>query len=107
MPEDIQDQLVKHLTDAHSIEEQALTQLRRAPEIAGDEQLSEAFRRHLGETEGHERRVRDRLAAHDSEPSKLKDLAGKAGGVPMILFARSQPDTPGKLVAHSFSYEHM
>jgi teichuronic acid biosynthesis glycosyltransferase TuaH len=40
VPEDIQDQLVKHLTDTHSLEEQALTQLRRAPQIAGDEQLS-------------------------------------------------------------------
>jgi ferritin-like metal-binding protein YciE len=25
----------------------------------------------------------------------------------MVLFARSQPDTPGKLVAHAYSYEHM
>ena len=25
----------------------------------------------------------------------------------MILFARSQPDTPGKLTTHAFSYEHM
>ena len=107
MPDDINEQLVKHLTDVHSIEEQALVQMRRAPEIAGDEQLAEGFRRHLGETEGHERQVRDRLAAHDAKPSKLKDLAGKAGGVPMVLFARSQPDTPGKLVAHAFSYEHM
>lgn len=25
----------------------------------------------------------------------------------MLLFARTQPDTPGKLVAHAYSYEHM
>jgi ferritin-like metal-binding protein YciE len=25
----------------------------------------------------------------------------------MVLFARSQPDTPGKLAMHAFSYEHM
>src|SRR3712207_5190378 len=25
----------------------------------------------------------------------------------MMLFAQSQPDTPGKLTAHAFSYEHM
>jgi ferritin-like metal-binding protein YciE len=25
----------------------------------------------------------------------------------MVLFARSQPDTPGKLVSHAYSYEHM
>ncbi|MQA74744.1 MAG: DUF892 family protein [Solirubrobacterales bacterium] len=63
MPADIEDQLVKHLTDAHAIEEQALTQMRRAPGIADDPRLAEVFRRHLEETEGHERRVRERLAA--------------------------------------------
>ncbi len=25
----------------------------------------------------------------------------------MLLFARSQPDTPGKLTAHAYSYEHL
>jgi ferritin-like metal-binding protein YciE len=25
----------------------------------------------------------------------------------MVVFARAQPDTPGKLVAHAYSYEHM
>ena len=33
---DIQEQLTKYLTDAHSIEEQALAQLRSAPDLAGD-----------------------------------------------------------------------
>jgi ferritin-like metal-binding protein YciE len=107
MPEDIQEQLVKHLTDAHSIEEQALTQMRRAPAIAGDSELATAFQRHLPETETQERRVRERLAAHGAEPSTLKDLAGKAGGIGMVMFARFNPDTPGKLVSHAYSYEHM
>lgn len=100
-------QLVKYLTDVHSIEEQALTQMRRAPELAGDERLSRIFQQHLGETEVQEQRVRERLEAHGAEPSTLKDLAGKGGGVGMLLFAGSQPDTPGKLTAHAFSYEHM
>src|SRR3954471_9058 len=106
-PSDIREQLVKHLTDAHSIEEQALTQMRRAPDIAGEGRLAEAFREHLTETERHERLVRERLEAHGEEPSKRKDAAGKAGGVGMILFARFNPDTPGKLVNHAYSYEHM
>jgi UDP-glucose 4-epimerase len=100
-------QLVKYLTDVHSIEEQALTQMRSAPEIAGEERLSEIFSQHLAETEVQERRIRARLAAHDAEPSSVKDVAGKAGGLGMLLFARSQPDTPGKLTAHAFAYEHM
>ena len=107
MPEDINEQLAKHLTDVHSIEEQALTQMRRAPGIAGDQQIAEAFERHLGETERQERLVRERLEAQDADPSKIKDLAGKAGGVGMVVFAEINPDTPGKLVSHAYSYEHL
>src|SRR3954469_19439451 len=102
-----EEQLVKYLTDVHSIEEQALQQLRTAPDIAGHGRLATVFAEHLIETEGHERRVRERLEAHGADPSKTKDLVARAGGIGMLLFARSQPDTPGKLTAHAFSYEHM
>ena len=103
---DPETQLVKYLTDVHSIEEQALVQMRRAPNLV-EGPFAEAFERHQGETESQERRVRERLQAHDASPSKLKDVAGQAGGFGMVLFARSQPDTPGKLAMHAFSYEHM
>lgn len=105
--EKLQQQLISYLADAHAIEEQALSQLRGAPKIAGDERLAEAFRQHLEETEGHERGVRQRLQAHGADPSGVKDAAGKAGGWGMLLFARTQPDTPIKLTAHAFSYETM
>jgi ferritin-like metal-binding protein YciE len=48
---EISDQLTNYLADAHSIEEQALAQLRTAPDIAGDPHLAEAFRTHETETE--------------------------------------------------------
>src|SRR5919199_902417 len=102
---EITEQLTKYLTDAHSIEEQALAQLRTAPEIAGDPELSAAYREHLRETEGHERRVRDLLEARGAKPSLTKDVVMKVGGKGFLLFARLQPDTPGKLHAHALSYE--
>ncbi|HET7121126.1 MAG TPA: DUF892 family protein [Solirubrobacterales bacterium] len=104
---DRDEQLVKYLADVHSIELQALAQLRAAPKIAGDERLCQAFELHLVETEDQERRVRERLQALGGKPSKLKDAAGSAGGWAMAAFAASQPDTPGKLAMHAFSYEHM
>jgi ferritin-like metal-binding protein YciE len=100
-------QLVKYLTDVHSIEEQALTQLRRAPRISRNAAIANVFERHLHETERQEELVRDRLSAHGESPSRVKDAAGQAGGFGMVVFAKSQPDTPGKLVAHAFAYEHM
>jgi UDP-glucose 4-epimerase len=104
---DRDEQIVKYLADVHSIELQALAQLRAAPKIAGDERLCQAFEQHLVETEDQEERVRERLEALGGKPSKLKDAAGAAGGWGMAAFAASQPDTPGKLTMHAFSYEHM
>jgi ferritin-like metal-binding protein YciE len=104
---DLQEQLIKHLTDVHSIEEQALQQMVVAPRMARDPELARAFHEHLDETREQERRVRERLSARAADPSRVKDLAGRAGGVGMVMFARTQPDTPGKLVAHAYSYEHM
>ncbi|MEN3279290.1 MAG: hypothetical protein V7607_430 [Solirubrobacteraceae bacterium] len=103
----LDEQLTKYLTDAHSIEEQALVQMRLAPRIAGDDSLAAIFREHCAETERHERRTRERLEARDAAPSRLKEVVMKAGGVGFALFASSQPDTPGKLVAHAYSYEHL
>jgi ferritin-like metal-binding protein YciE len=104
---DISGQLVRYLADAHSIEEQALAQLRSAPDIAGEERLAGALGAHLLETETHERLVRERMSALGESPSRLKDMIMAVGGKGFVVFARSQPDTPGKLAAHAYSYEHL
>src|SRR5436190_9216443 len=105
MARELHEQLTKYLTDAHSIEVQALAQLRTAPELAGDAELERAFREHLSETEGHERVTRELLEARGEKPARLKDAVMGVGGKGFLLFARLQPDTPGKLLAHALSYE--
>src|SRR3954454_22923021 len=81
--------------------------MRAAPKLAGDPELAAAFRFHLGETERHEALVRERLHAHDASPSRLEDMLGAVSGKGFVLFAKLKPDTPGKLAAHAFSYEHL
>lgn len=102
---DIHEQVTKYLTDAHAIEEMSLQQLRAVPDIAGEPTLAAALAEHLAETERHESRVRGLLEERGASPSKLKDAVLRAGGTGFVLFARSQPDTPGKLAAHALSYE--
>src|SRR6266496_1794447 len=63
------------------------------------------YREHLVETEGHERATRLALEARDAKPSPTKDAVMAVGGKGFLLFARLQPDTPGKLHAHALSYE--
>jgi ferritin-like metal-binding protein YciE len=103
----IEEQLTDYLADVHSIEVQALAQMKAAPKLAGEGRLAAAFREHLEETQEHERLVREQLEQRGADTSTLKDLAGRVGGWAMIAFARLNPDTPGKLTAHAFSYEHM
>src|ERR1700731_1451879 len=94
-PEDLQDQLTKYLTDAHSIEEQALAQMKVAPRMSGDPEIAAAFSEHLHETEDHERLVRERLHDRGASPAKVKDLVGALTGKGFVAFARSQPDMTG------------
>jgi ferritin-like metal-binding protein YciE len=103
----VEEQLAIYLTNAHAIELQALVQVQRAREIAGDAEIAAAFAKHVEETQRHERFVRSRLEALSWAPVSHKDVAGKATGIGFALFARFQPDTPGKLTAHAYSYEHM
>jgi ferritin-like metal-binding protein YciE len=106
-PSDLQEQLTNYLTDVHAIEQQALAQMNVAPGLAGDEQIAQAFSLHRSETQEHEQLIRDLLTSRGAGPSKLKDIAAMLSGHGFGLFAAFQPDTPGKLVAHAFSYEHM
>lgn len=107
MTDTITEQLVKYLVDAHAIEGQALVQMRAAPAIAGTPGLESIFREHETETAEHERMVEARLEAHGASPSKLKELVMRAGGGGFAAFAALNRDTPGKLTAHAYSYEHL
>lgn len=104
---ELEQQLVKYLTDVHAIEQQALAQMRVSPDLAAEPRLAEAFSEHCHETIEHEQRIRERLSDHGARPSTVKDLLGTLTGKGFAAFARVQPDTPGKLTAHAFSYEHM
>ncbi len=97
--------LTNFLSDAYSIEQQALAQMRTAPDMAGSARLAQHFREHLVETERQAEMVKDRLDAIGGSPSKLKDAVMRLGGKGFLLFARVQPDTPGKLATHAHSYE--
>jgi hypothetical protein len=87
-PDTLEDQLTKYLTDIHSIEQQALAQMRAAPRVAdGDAELAQAFSMHLHETEEHERLVRALLEARGATPAVLKDVVGTLTGKGFVAFA--------------------
>jgi ferritin-like metal-binding protein YciE len=105
--DDLQEQIVKYLTDVHSTEENAAAQLRTGADAVQDEQLAQVLREHLAETEAHERLVRARLEALDSSPSKLKDVAQKGVAAVGGALSGAAPDTTGKIAIQAFATEHL
>ncbi len=91
----------------YSVEQQALAQLVSAPDLAGDPGLAADFRRHHAETEQQAALVGDRLEAQGGAPSAIKDAIMKLGGKGFLAFALAQPETPGRLAVHAYSYEAM
>jgi ferritin-like metal-binding protein YciE len=100
-------ELARFLSDMYSVEQQSIAQLISAPALAGDKRCSNHFRQHYAETEKHLRLIRERLDSHEASVSVIKTLIMKAGGKSLLLFALTQPETPGKLAVHSYSHEAM
>ena len=108
MPADtIQEQIVKYLTDVHSLEANATDQLKSGVDASKDPQLTTALREHLAETEQQERLVRARLEALGESPSTIKDLAQRGWAAMTGLAANASPDTTGKIAITAYMFEHL
>jgi ferritin-like metal-binding protein YciE len=106
-PDDLDAQLDKYLQDAHAIEAQAIKLLENAPDGVEDAGLAKLFQEHLGETRDHQRLVDERLEERGGGSSTLKDAAMRAGALSWATFFETHPDTPGKLVAFAYAFEHL
>ncbi len=103
----VEEQLVKHLVDAHALEKQSKLLLERGASIAGDEEIARIYRAHKIQTAEHERYVGERLEAYGASPSKAKDLAMQAGAAAIGLTAQAAPDTPLTLAVTAFAFENL
>ncbi|HEX3317795.1 MAG TPA: DUF892 family protein, partial [Solirubrobacteraceae bacterium] len=62
---------------------------------------------HLEETRDQQALVRARLEALGGSPTTLKDAGLRVGALNWGGFFAAQPDTPGKLAAFAFAFEHL
>ena len=99
--------LTTYLIDAHAIECQAVKLLEKAVALGGHPALEQAYREHLAETRGHMETLERLLERRGASPSKLKDAALKVSALNLGAFLQSQADTPGKLAAFAYAFEHM
>lgn len=106
MGSDVENELVAALEDAHAMEQQSLTTLEAATQVAGDPQLEALYKGHIAETKRHLELVEARLEAHDASKSMLKDLGGRVSALTLGAGVVAQKNTPAKLVAVAYGYEN-
>ena len=104
--EDLKDELIKFLRDAHGMEQQSLQTLQAAVAVAGDPQLESLYQGHIMETQTHLELLKERLETHDASRSLTKDLGGRMTAVVHGAGVVSSSDTPAKLLAVAYSFEH-
>jgi ferritin-like metal-binding protein YciE len=104
--EELQKELVKFLQDAHGMEQQSLQTLQAAVAIAGDPQLESLYQGHIMETQHHLELLKERLETNDASRSLLKDLAGRLTAAQLGAGVVADSDTPAKLVAVAYGFEH-
>ena len=98
--------LVTYLQDAHAMEEKSLQTLEAAVAVAGDPQLESLYQGHIAETQRHLELLKERLETHDASRSLLKDIGGRLAAVGVGAGLVAQPDTPAKLLAFAYAFEH-
>jgi ferritin-like metal-binding protein YciE len=106
-PGDLGEQLTKYLADAHAIEAQAIQLLEKGPALAGDPTLAQIYEDHLAETRDQQELVEARLAALGGSPNRIQDAAMRLGALNWGVFFQAHPDTPGKLAAFAYAFEHL
>jgi ferritin-like metal-binding protein YciE len=104
--EDLNEQLVKLLQDAHAMEQQSLQTLEAAVPMAGDPQLESLYQGHVAETQRHLELLKERLETYGESRSLPKDLAGRVTAAGLGAGIAAGADTPAKLLAAAYGFEH-
>ena len=65
----------------------------------------EEIQQEIEQTREHQRLVDERLAAHDSAPSRFHAGVMRVGAINIGTFFKAQPDTPAKLAGFAYAFE--
>src|SRR3954451_22332153 len=103
----IQDQLVKHIDEAHAMEQNVLRMLDGMIATTDDPDIVRELEHHKMETEGHAEQMRARLQAHGSTPSGMRQLVGIMGALAKMPLDMVRGENAGRNARDGYATEHM
>jgi ferritin-like metal-binding protein YciE len=103
----VNEQLIKHLDEAHAMEQNVLRMLDGMISTTDDPDIHQELEHHKVETEGHAQRMRERLEAHGGTPSTVKQAAGILGALAKMPLDMVRSEKAGRNARDGYATEHM
>jgi ferritin-like metal-binding protein YciE len=103
----IQDQLIKHVDEAISMEENVKRMLDGMISTTEDAGVIDLLEHHKAETEQHSQRLRERLEAHGASPSMVREATGILGALAKLPLDMVRGEKAGRNARDGYATEHM
>jgi ferritin-like metal-binding protein YciE len=103
----ITEQLIKHIDEAHAMEQNVLRMLDGMISTTDDPEILQELEHHKMETEGHAARMRARLEAHGAQPSTVKQAAGILSALAKVPLDMVRGEKAGRNARDGYATEHL
>ena len=104
---ELEDQLVQHIDEAYAMEQNVLRMLDGMIDTTEDPGMKAQLERHKTETEKHAERLKERLEAHGSSPSVLREAGGILGALMKGVVDMARGEKAGRNARDGYATEHM
>jgi ferritin-like metal-binding protein YciE len=103
----LKDQLIKHIDEAHAMEQNVLRMLDGMISTTDDPEILDALEHHKLQTQQHADRMAQRLEAHDVAPSTVKQIGGVLGALAKVPLDFVRGEMAGRNARDGYATEHL
>ena len=100
-------QLTKHIDEAIAMEQNVLRMLDSMIQTTDDDQIKGELREHKLDTERHSERLRERLEAHGSQPSLVREAGGVLGALMKSVVDVARSEKAARNARDGYATEHV
>jgi len=104
---DLQSQLIKHIDEAHALEQTVSRMLDGLIASADDPEVIDRLEHHKLETQQHESTMRRRLEAHGAQPSMVRQAAGMLEAILKMPLDLMRGEKSGRTARDAYTTEHL
>jgi ferritin-like metal-binding protein YciE len=104
---DLQAQLIKHIDEAHALEQTVARMLDGLIASSDDPEVIDRLEHHKLETQQHESTMRRRLEAHGAQPSMVRQAAGMLEAMFKMPLDLMRGEKAGRTARDAYTTEHL